>query len=108
VPQLRGGAEILEHAPGPIADAASGLRDILARLPEGVSRRLLFDLGLARGIGYYTGAVFDVYDPALGAPIGGGGRYDELAGRFGRDLPAVGFALGVDRLHLALAGEEGR
>ena len=73
--------------------------------PE-VAERVIFDLGLVRNIGYYTGAVFDVYDPALGAPIGGGGRYDELLGRFGRSLPAVGFALGVDRLHLALAGEE--
>ena len=43
---------------------------------------------------------------ALGAPIGGGGRYDDLLGRFGRPQPAVGFALGVDRLHMALAGEE--
>ena len=68
--------------------------------------RLIFDLGLVRNIGYYTGAVFDVYDPALGTPIGGGGRYDELLGRFGRSLPAVGFALGVDRLHIALTGEE--
>jgi len=59
-----------------------------------------------RNIGYYTGAVFEVYDPALGAPVGGGGRYDDLLGRFGRKLPAVGFALGVDRLHMALAGEE--
>ncbi len=50
--------------------------------------------------------MFDVYDPALGMPIGGGGRYDDLLARFGRRLPAVGFALGVDRLHLALAGEE--
>ena len=66
----------------------------------------LLDLGLVRSLGYYTGAVFEVYDPALGAPIGGGGRYDELLGRFGRGLPAVGFALGVDRLHIALAGEE--
>jgi ATP phosphoribosyltransferase regulatory subunit len=59
-----------------------------------------------RNIGYYTGAVFDVYDPTLGSPIGGGGRYDDLLARFGRRLPAVGFALGVERLHLALAGEE--
>ena len=42
-------------------------------------------------MGYYTGAIFDVYDPALGAPIGGGGRYDDLLGRFGRGLPAVGW-----------------
>ena len=67
---------------------------------------MIFDLGLVRNIGYYTGAVFEVYDPALGAPLGGGGRYDDLLGRFGRGLPAVGFALGVDRLHIALAGEE--
>ena len=40
------------------------------------------------------------------APLGGGGRYDELLGRFGRPLPAVGFALGIDRLHIALTGEE--
>ena len=69
---------------------------------------MIFDLGLARDLGYYTGAVFEVYDSALGSPIGGGGRYDDLLGRFGRPLPAVGFALGVDRLHIALAGEERR
>jgi ATP phosphoribosyltransferase regulatory subunit len=59
-----------------------------------------------RSLGYYTGAVFEVYDAAFGAPLGGGGRYDELLGRFGRSLPAVGFALDVDQLHQALAGEE--
>jgi ATP phosphoribosyltransferase regulatory subunit len=47
-----------------------------------------------------------VLDPALGEPLGGGGRYDDLLARFGRPMPAVGFALNVDRLHLALAGEE--
>ena len=79
---------------------------MLELLDDDVAGRIIFDLGLIRNIGYYTGAVFDVYDPALGAPIGGGGRYDELLGRFGRSLPAVGFALGIDLLHLALAGEE--
>ena len=82
------------------------MRQVHELLDPDVAARVIFDLGLVRNIGYYTGAVFDVYDPALGAPIGGGGRYDELLGRFGRSLPAVGFALGVDRLHLALAGEE--
>ena len=106
VPQLRGGPEVLERVSGTVHDAADGLRDVLGRLDAGVASRVLVDLGLARGLGYYTGAVFDVYDPAVGTPIGGGGRYDDLAGRFGRDLPAVGFALDVDRLHLALAGEE--
>jgi ATP phosphoribosyltransferase regulatory subunit len=106
VPQLRGGADVLEGNGGPVADALSGLRRVLDLLETAVADRVIFDLGLARGLGYYTGAVFDVYDPSLGAPIGGGGRYDDLLGRFGRPLPAVGFALGVDRLHVALSGEE--
>ncbi len=102
VPQQRGGREVLDTVPGPV-DALRTLHDRLA--PE-VAGRVIFDLGLVRQLGYYTGAVFEVYDPALGAPIGRGGRYDDLLGRFGRPLPAVGFALGVDRLHIALTGEE--
>jgi ATP phosphoribosyltransferase regulatory subunit len=106
VPQRRGGPEVLADLPDPAAQAASGMRMVHELLEPAVAERVIFDLGLTRSLGYYTGAVFEVYDPALGAPIGGGGRYDELLGRFGRELPAVGFALGVDRLHIALAGEE--
>jgi ATP phosphoribosyltransferase regulatory subunit len=108
VPQMRGGPDVLKAPGGPVADALAGLRGVLELLAPSVAERVIFDLGLARGLGYYTGAVFDVYDPALGEPLGGGGRYDDLLGSFGRSLPAVGFALGVDRLHLALAGEERR
>jgi ATP phosphoribosyltransferase regulatory subunit len=106
VPQRRGGPEVLASPPGPVADAVAGMRQVYELLDANVAERLIFDLGLVRSLGYYTGAVFEVYDPALGAPIGGGGRYDDLLGRFGRPLPAVGFALGVERLHIALAGEE--
>jgi ATP phosphoribosyltransferase regulatory subunit len=106
VPQRRGGPEVLAGLPGPAADAVAGMRMVHELLEPGVAERVILDLGLVRSLGYYTGAVFEVYDPALGAPIGGGGRYDELLGRFGRPLPAVGFALGIDRLHIALAGEE--
>ncbi len=106
LPQRRGGAEVLADAPVAAVEAVTGLRRVHELLEGPVAERVIFDLGLVRSIGYYTGAVFEVYDPALGAPIGGGGRYDELLGRFGRRLPAVGFALGVDRLHIALAGEE--
>jgi ATP phosphoribosyltransferase regulatory subunit len=106
IPQRRGGPEVLTDIPSAAHAPAMGLRDVHQLLEPAVAARVIFDLGLVRNIGYYTGAVFDVYDPALGAPIGGGGRYDELLGRFGRSLPAVGFALKVDRLHIALAGEE--
>jgi ATP phosphoribosyltransferase regulatory subunit len=106
VPQERGGVDVLETPKGPLADAVSGMRAVQERLPAAAASRVIFDLGLSRSLGYYTGAIFDVYDPALGAPLGGGGRYDELLGRFGRPLPAVGFALNVERLHIALAGEE--
>jgi ATP phosphoribosyltransferase regulatory subunit len=106
VPQRRGGPEVLAGAPGPVLDALGGMRAVHELLAPEVAERVIFDLGLVRSLGYYTGAVFEVYDPALGAPIGGGGRYDELLGRFGRPLPAVGFALGAERLHIALTGEE--
>jgi ATP phosphoribosyltransferase regulatory subunit HisZ len=82
------------------------MRALHALLSREVAERVIFDLGLVRSIGYYTGAVFQVYDPAHGVPIGSGGRYDELLGQFGRPLPAVGFALNVERLHIALTGEE--
>ncbi len=106
VPQLRGGRDVLDAAEGPVADAVAGLRGVHDLLPPAVAERVIFDLGLVRELGYYTGAVFEVYDPALGAPLGGGGRYDDLLGKFGRPLPAVGFALTIDRLHIALTGEE--
>ena len=108
VPQLRGGPDVLREADGPVADAVAGLRGVYELLAPEVAERVIFDLGLAHDLGYYTGAVFEVYDPALGEPLGRGGRYDDLLGRFGRPLPAVGFALGIDRLHIALAGEETR
>jgi len=58
-----------------------------------------FDPWLVRGMGYYTGAIFEVAHPSLGYSLGGGGRYDGMIGRFlGSDVPAVGFSLGFERL----------
>jgi ATP phosphoribosyltransferase regulatory subunit len=106
VPQTRGGPEVLEGLSSPLEAAVSGMRAVHQLLAAEVAERIIFDLGLVRSLGYYTGAVFQVYDPAHGVPIGSGGRYDELLASFGRPLPAVGFALGVERLHIALTGEE--
>src|SRR5206468_10959138 len=98
---------VLEVPPGPVAEVVEGLRNVHALLERSVADRVIFDLGLSlRSLGYYTGAIFEIYDPAVGMPIGGGGRYDDLLGRFGESQPAVGFALAVDRLHAALAAEE--
>jgi ATP phosphoribosyltransferase regulatory subunit len=107
LPELRGGPEVLERADGPVAEAVQGLRALHELLAErGVADRVIFDLGLVRELGYYTGAVFEVYDPAVGFALGGGGRYDDLLGRFGRQLPACGIGLDVQRIHLAQAAEE--
>jgi ATP phosphoribosyltransferase regulatory subunit len=107
VARLRGGPEVLEEIGDDIGDASDGLLSLYARLEPEVARRLVIDLGLARDLGYYTGAVFEVYDPGLGTPLGGGGRYDDLLGRFGRPLPAVGFALRIDDLHQAITAGNG-
>ena len=103
---MRGGPEILDGLTGPLQAAGTGMQEVQALLPPQVAERIIFDFGLVRNLNYYTGAVFQVYDPAYGVPIGSGGRYDELLGRFGRPLPAVGFALNVERVHIALTGEE--
>jgi ATP phosphoribosyltransferase regulatory subunit len=106
VPRTRGGPDVLERAAGPVQGAITGMRAVHALLPDEVAQRMIFDLGLVRSLGYYTGAVFQVYDPAHGVPIGSGGRYDDTLANFGTSLPAVGFALNVERMHIALAGEE--
>ena len=106
VPRMRGGPEVLEGLSGPLERAGTGMSAVLSLLSPETAARVIFDFGLVRSLGYYTGAVFQVYDPAYGNPIGGGGRYDELLARFGRPMPAVGFALNVERLHIALTAEE--
>ncbi|GAA1322377.1 histidine--tRNA ligase [Leucobacter albus] len=66
-------------------------------LPEGVELR--FDPTLVRGMGYYTGTIFEIAHPGSGSSVGGGGRYDGMIGRFlGQDVPAVGFSIGFERV----------
>jgi ATP phosphoribosyltransferase regulatory subunit len=109
--QLRGGSEVLDQAR---AIGGAAVERATARIGEtyealadrGAAGRVQIDLGLLRDLGYYSGAILEVYDPALGHVLGGGGRYDGLLKRFGLDLPAAGFALYVERLHIAQAEEE--
>jgi histidyl-tRNA synthetase len=61
--------------------------------------RLVFSPNLVRGMGYYTGTIFEIAHPDLPYSLGGGGRYDGMIGRFlGTDVPAAGFSLGFERL----------
>ena len=70
---------------------------------RGLSQRLRLDLGEVRGLDYYTGPSFALLADGPGEALGAGGRYDDLLGRFGRPMPASGFAIDVDHLALAIA-----
>ena len=64
---------------------------------------LVFDPTLVRGMSYYTGTIFEIAMPELGAACGGGGRYDKMIGKFtGNDVPACGFSIGFVRIILLL------
>jgi len=72
--------------------------------------RLRYDPSLVRGMGYYTGAIFEIEYPGAESSIGGGGRYDEMVGRWaGTDTPAAGISLGIERIiELAQVGASAR
>ncbi|GAA2066472.1 histidine--tRNA ligase [Leifsonia soli] len=73
------------------------LAHALDTLPPGVALR--FDPTLVRGMGYYTGTIFEIAHPGSGSSVGGGGRYDGMIGRFlGTDVPAAGFSIGFERV----------
>lgn len=65
--------------------------------------KIEFDISLVRGQGYYTGAVFEIQSEKFSGSIAGGGRYDNLIGKFcGTPIPAVGFSIGFDRIYSIL------
>jgi histidyl-tRNA synthetase len=108
----------LDAGPEAGIDAGFSESTIRAALPEGVDETaitelaalgqmlgaddravLQFDPFLVRGMGYYTGTIFEVTHPEFGYSLGGGGRYDGMIGRFlGTDVAAAGFSLGFERL----------
>jgi ATP phosphoribosyltransferase regulatory subunit len=113
LPHLCGGEEILERAADLAPNigahrAIENLKQVYDLLSaQGLAERVIIDLGEVRGLNYYTGITFEGFSPGLGFSICNGGRYDELIGLYGRPLPAVGFAFGVERVLLALE-EQGK
>jgi ATP phosphoribosyltransferase regulatory subunit len=110
---LRGGKEVLQRAESlsarpEVAAGLGGLHQVWEALEAaGLADYLFLDLSLLRDFNYYTGIVFEGYVAGLGFPICGGGRYDQLLRRYGLDMPATGFALGLERLLVAAGGQDG-
>lgn len=78
---------------GAVASARPGASDGASEIA------IEFDPFLVRGMGYYTGTIFELVHPSAGYSLAGGGRYDGMIGRFlGQDVPAVGFSLGFERI----------
>ena len=84
---------------------ADGLIEIIETVGNAAAGReeqaftLYFDPTLVRGMGYYTGPIFEISTPEFGSSVGGGGRYDEMIGRFlGQPVPACGFSIGFERI----------
>lgn len=85
------------------------IKESMRQIMEGVNRNkladfeLVFDPTLVRGMGYYTGTIFEIAIPEFGGSCGGGGRYDEMIKKFtGQDVPACGFSIGFERIVLLL------
>lgn len=84
--------EVVDHLVG-IGEAVRAAAGADAAAP------LRFDPFLVRGMGYYTGTIFEIAHPSASYSLGGGGRYDGMIGRFlGQDVPAVGFSIGFERI----------
>lgn len=108
LPLLHGGRQVLKKAYNMAMNeqsrrALDNLTEIYELLEAyGVAEYVTFDLGVIRNFSYYTGMVFEVYTPGLGYALCGGGRYDHMLTDFGKGMPATGFAVGIERILLAL------
>lgn len=82
-----------------LQSAWKSLRDLAQSIrARSLTEYIAFDLTLHRDISYYTGLIFEVFAPAVGAPIAQGGRYDDVLGQFGAQATAVGLAFEVERV----------
>ncbi len=96
------GKNLADYLP---AEAAESLEAILISVEEAKEAdfRICFDPTLVRGMSYYTGTIFEIGMDEFGGSVGGGGRYDEMIGKFtGQDTPAVGFSIGFERIVMLL------
>ena len=104
-------SELAQKFGQPVADAASEwlvnqkdnqFPEILQALVDSMgplATKIRYDASLVRGMGYYTGAIFEIEHPLASSSIGGGGRYDSMVGKWsGSDAPAVGISLGIERI----------
>ncbi len=109
---LSGGPEVIERAKSLTGnEEAREALDRLKQIYEGLKELSLenyvsFDLGMLSKYNYYTGIIFQAYSYGYGEPIVKGGRYDTLLSHFGRELPAVGFAIVIDQLMRAVERSE--
>ncbi len=110
--RIRGGREAVERvrdlvSPLGCTDGLDDLDRVLDMLGEkGLADRILVDFSVMSSFDYYTGIVFVAFAPALGAPLGSGGRYDNTIGAFGESHPAAGFAFYLDQALAADAEPE--
>ena len=108
LPTLFGGAEVFDRAETLTGNAQA--REAIAYLKKvhriltdmGYEQDVCFDLGTGKSLSYYSGIVFSGLVQEVGAPVLSGGRYDGLADDFGKHIPAVGFAIGLKRVLVAL------
>ena len=103
---------LADSVPGLAPPVAEDLAATVASLDRLASERSLkwqFDPTLVRGMGYYTGQVFEIMHPDMSGSVAGGGRYDNLIGRsLGHDVPACGFSIGFERIVDLLSPEVAR
>ena len=80
------------------AESIETIINAVEKLSDG-AYKIKFDISLVRGQGYYTGTVFEIVSDKFKGSIAGGGRYDNLIGKFtGENIPAVGFSIGFERI----------
>ncbi len=104
------GLDALAGKLGEVLDPSvvSNMKEIFALVNAAKSEgfELIFDPTLVRGMGYYTGPIFEISVPQFGSSVGGGGRYDEMVKKFcGQETPACGFSVGFERIISILMDE---